>query len=378
MFKWQTLGLACLIVLLTGCDSAPAQRTTAHTAVQPVKLHTVGSLATQRYRQFPAVIEAAQVAQLAFRVGGEISAFPIKPGTAVEQGELIAKLDPTDYQLVLDQAQARYELAQAQFERTESLVEQGVISQQQFDETKANLDVARANLETAKANLRYTELRAPFAGTVAHKFVEAFETVQPQRPIATLQMDDAIDISIRVPEQLFARVQRQLDYQPEVIFASAPEQSFRAKLKEWDTTADPATNTYKVVFTMPTPKQFNVLPGMSATVRVDTLAVSTGPAAGVLIPTAAVFSETTTAVTDAHRVWVFTPEPNGTGSQSTGSRGTVNQGTVSQREITVGRVTDSSIEITSGLANGEQIVVAGVHSLHDGQTVRPWTKERGL
>ncbi len=368
MFKWQTLGLVCLMVVLAGCDSAPAQRTTSHTAVQPVKLHTVGSLATQRYRQFPAVIEAAQVAQLAFRVGGEISSFPIKPGTAVAQGELIAKLDPTDYQLVLDQAQARYQLAQAQYQRTESLVEQGVISQQQFDETKANLDVARANLETAKANLRYTELRAPFAGTVAHKFVEAFETVQPQRPIATLQMDDAIDISIRVPEQLFARVQRQLDYQPEVSFASAPEERFRAQLKEWDSTADPATNTYKVVFTMPTPKQFNVLPGMSATVRVDTLAVSARPAAGTLIPTAAVFSETTTAVTDAHRVWVFTPD----------SDSDTSQGSVSQREVTVGRVTENSIEITSGLASGEQVVTAGVHSLHEGQNVRPWTKERGL
>src|SRR5690606_281156 len=116
------------------------------------------------------------------------------------------------------------------------------ISPQQFDEVKSNLDIARANLETARANVRYTELRAPFAGTIANVLVERFETVQPQRPIATLQMDDAIDVSIRVPENLFARVQRDVDYQPDVIFPVAPERTFPATLKEWDSAADPATN----------------------------------------------------------------------------------------------------------------------------------------
>lgn len=367
MFKWQSLVLALSLSGLIGCDSAPAQQQ-AQEVVQPVKLHTVGSLAAQRFREFPAVLEAAQVAQLAFRVGGEIDAFPIKPGTAVQQGELIAKLDPTDYQLVLDQAQARFELAQAQFTRTESLVDQGVISRQQFDETKANLEVARANLETAKANVRYTELRAPFSGTIAHVFVERYETVQPQRPIATLQMDDAIDISIRVPEQLFARVQRQLDYQPEIIFAADPEQTYRAQLKEWDTTADPATNTYEVVFTMPTPAEFNVLPGMSATVRVDSFAVESQATQGILIPTGAVFSNTTSPVDSAQRVWVF--------EATQGENGTT--GTVHQRKVKVGRVTDTSIEVIEGLTAGEQIVVAGVHALEEGQQVRPWTKERGL
>ncbi|WP_301835577.1 efflux RND transporter periplasmic adaptor subunit [Pseudidiomarina terrestris] len=370
MYNWQCLAFALSLSILAGCEPTPALQQ-ADPVVQPVKLHEVGSLTEHRFREFPAVLEAAQVAQLAFRVGGEIDAFPIKAGTTVQQGELIARLDPTDYQLVLDQAQARFELAQAQFQRTESLVEQGVISRQQFDETKANLEVARANLETAKANVRYTELRAPFTGTIAHVFVEAFETVQPQRPIATLQMDDAIDVSITVPEQLFARVQRQLDYQPEVMFAAAPEQSYRAQLKEWDTTADPATNTYKVVFTMPTPAEFNVLPGMSATVRVDSYAVASQPTKGVLIPTAAVFSDTTAPVEAPHRVWVFTPLTN-TGEEQSAT------GTVSQREIQVGRVTGSSIEVTAGLSAGEQIVVAGVHALEEGQQVRRWIKERGL
>ncbi|HET8816867.1 MAG TPA: efflux RND transporter periplasmic adaptor subunit [Pseudidiomarina sp.] len=350
-----------VLLLLVGCsDGAPASA--VEPVTQPVKLHTVTTGDGQRLREFPAVVEAAQVAQLAFRVGGEIQAFPARAGTEVTRGDLIAKLDPTDYQLVVDQAQARYDLALAQYQRTENLVQQGVISQQQFDEVKANLEVSRANLETAKANLNYTELRAPFSGVIAHVFVENFETVQPQRQIATLQMSDAIDISIRVPERLFARVQRNSDYQPDVIFAAAPEQAYSATLKEFDTTADPATNTYKVVFTLPSPAEFNVLPGMSATLRVDMDAVSQQLVDALLVPTTALFSPSHVAQAQGYFVWVFDEQ----------------SGTVNRRAVETGAVTNEGVEITAGLAAGEQVVIAGVYQLQDGQKVRPWIRERGL
>lgn len=349
------------LAALAGCSDAPQEKQRA-AVIQPVKLHTVSFADGQRVHSFPAVVEAAQVAQLAFRVGGEIQEFPVKAGHEVTQGQLIAKLDPTDYQLVLDQAQARFELAQAQFRRTENLVDQGVISPQQFDEVKSNLEVARANVETARANVRYTELRAPFAGTIAHVFVERYETVQPQRQIATLQMNNAIDVSIRVPEGLFARVQRQTNYQPDVTFAAAPEQKFKASLKEWDSTADPATNTYKVVFTLPAPENLNVLPGMSAMVSVDANAVSKQAEAAILVPTAALFSPTSDAPDQGHFVWVFNPETE----------------RVQQRQITVRAVTNQGVEVIDGLTPGEQIVIAGVHALQSEQQVRPWVKERGL
>ncbi|MBR9906922.1 MAG: efflux RND transporter periplasmic adaptor subunit [Gammaproteobacteria bacterium] len=356
------VGLAVLVmVALAGCSPEAAQQAEPP-LVQPVKLYTVRDNAGERIRTFPAVVEAAQVAQLAFRVGGEISEFPVKAGHEVAQGDVIAKLDPTDYQLVLDQAQARFELAQAQFSRTENLVEQGVISPQQFDEVKSNLDVARANLETARTNVRYTELRAPFAGTIAHVFVERFETVQPQRPIATLQMGNAIDVSIQVPEGLFARVQRQLDYQPDVIFAAAPEQRFKATLKEWDSTADPATNTYKVVFTLPTPANLNVLPGMSAVVAVDANAVSQRAEHSLVVPTTALFSPPSESPEQGHFVWVFDAQSE----------------TVQRRQVTVLALTNDGVEISSGLSAGERIVAAGVHALQNGQQVREWVKERGL
>lgn len=360
----QLLILPLLALALAGCE--PRTPTSpAAPVVQPVKLHQVATPGSERLRQFPAVVEAAEAAQLAFRVGGEIVSLPVKPGQEVAQGALLAALDKTDYQLVVDQAQARFELAQAQYSRGAKLIESGLMSQAQFDEIRSNMEVARANLQTARANLSYTELKAPFAGTVAQLFVENYENVQPLRTIATLQLSDAIDISIRVPENIFARVQRRTDVSVDVVFDASPGNAYQAKLKEWDTVADPATNTYKVVFSMPKPLDINALPGMSATVIVDSNEIMSGASTALVVPASAVFSP---PQADGERwVWIFTPT-------STNPE----LGEVVARAVQVGAVTNAGIEITSGLSAGEQVVVAGVHQLTEGQQVRVWVRERGI
>lgn len=352
------LSVIALSVLLTACsESAPTAKDNAVPA-RPVKWITVADPAGKRLRQFPAVLEASEVAQLTFRVSGELKQLPVHAGSHVQQGELVAKLDPTDYQLVVDQAKARYQLASSQYQRSKNLVAQGLMSEAQFDEVSSQLAVAKSNYETAQANLRYSELRAPFSGTIAHLYVENYENIQAKQPIATLQISDAIDVSIQVPENLFAKVSRQPDYQPVVIFDAAPDQHFSASLKEWDTQADPATNTYKVVLTMAKPEDLNVLPGMSATVVVDLRKVIQNSDQAIVIPASAVFSPTDGG---KHYVW----------------RVTANN-TVDKVAVEVGPMSNEGIEIRAGLNPGDKVVIAGVHQLQNGQQVREWTRERGL
>ena len=355
-----------LPLLLTLGLSACSEPTTnaIDTQPRPVKLTTVSAGNEPRLRQFPAVVEAANVAELTFRVAGELSQLPGRPGVTVARGDLIAKLDPRDYQLVVDEAKARYELAESQYTRSQNLVEQGLMSASQFDEITSQMRVAKANLETAQANLNYTELRAPFAGVVAHLYVENYENIQAKQPIATLQMNDAIDISISVPENLFARVQRRVDYQPDVIFEAAPKRAFKASLKEWDSQADAATNTYEVVFTMAKPRDLNILPGMSATVVVDTSAVIQYDADALFVPASAVFTPADNGDSDAHYVWRY--------------QGDNERGQVEKVKVSVADISNAGIAITAGLKSGDQVVSAGVNQLQDGQLVRPWTRERGL
>jgi RND family efflux transporter MFP subunit len=324
---------------------------------RPARLMQVNEANGPRLREFPAVVEAAKVAQLTFRVAGEVIELPARPGTEVKQGELIARLDPTDYQLAVDQAKAQYELALSQYERNKVLVSEGVMSEGQFDQIESELAVAKSNYETAKANLRYTELTAPFDGVIANLAVEAYENIQAKQPIVTLQISNAIDISINVPEKLFAKVKKQTDYQPEVRFDAAPGFTYPAHLKEWDSQSDGATNTYEVVFTLPKPQDINVLPGMTATVIVDINEVLRSSQIGIVVPAKAVFTESR----DASYVWVVSDDMR-----------------VQKRKVNVGPMTNDGLTVLDGLEAGEIIVVAGVHQLKENQQVREWQRERGL
>ncbi|MFU8785047.1 efflux RND transporter periplasmic adaptor subunit [Aliidiomarina sp.] len=358
-----TLTLAAAL-LLSACSEP--QTDVAEPPLRPVKLITVGSEQASDIRRFPAVVAATQTADLTFRVGGELVEIPWRPGHEVAKDDLIAALDPTDYQLTAEQARARAELAQAQYDRIAQLANENIIPRSQFDEAKAELQVARANLNTAETNLSYTRLHAPFAGVIANLHVDLHENVGPQQPVITLHVDDMVDVSIQVPEQLFAQVRRDLTYQPDIIFESLPGQTFAGQVREWDRIADPATNTYRVVFTLPKPETGNILPGMSATVLIDRSLVLPDSTGAVQIPVSAVFTPPHTELaSNVRMVWVYQPAAG-------------NQGSLSARQVTVGSASSSSITILDGLQFGEHIVIAGVHQLTEGQAVRPWVRERGL
>ncbi len=350
-----------LALPLLGCQKAEQQQSAE--VIRPVKLHQVSDHRAQSIRQFPALVEPTENARLTFRVSGKLTELKVRPGQQVKKGELLARLDATDFKLKVEQAQARYQLSKAQFDRANTLIGQKLVSQAMFDEAKAQLQVADADLKTSQTNLSYTEMLAPFSGTVSRSLVENHENVQAQQPVLELQLRDMVDVVIQVPEDVIALVKKDVSYQPEVVFDSYPAHQYRASIKEWDTRADPATNSFKVVFSMPTPKEFNVLSGMTANVIADLSQLTHQPDAALLVPATAVFAANDVALQDNQRfVWVYLPD-----SQQ-----------VERRAVTTGELTAEGIQIRSGLSVGEQVVTAGTQQLQQGQKVRPWQRERGL
>ena len=353
--------LGCAGILLSGC-AEPAPEVT-EPLVRPVKLHQVGSDTGGAVRQFPAVVEPTVRANLTFRVSGKLVQLMARPGQQVQNGELLARLDDTDFKLKLDQARARYDLAQTQFARAEQLIAQKLVSQAVFDESKAQLQVAQADLSTAETALSYTRLQAPFAGIISRLLVDNHENIAAQQPIMELQVRDQVDVVIQVPEDVISNVRKDFDYQPEVVFDSHPMYRYRARIREWDSRADPATNSFKVVFSMATPTEFNVLSGMTANVIAEVSKINAAYVDALFIPASAIFlPNDTTLRSQQSYVWVYNPET----------------GLVMRREVTVSSLTSAGAAITSGLTMGEQIVTAGVQHLSEGQHVRPWVRERGL
>ncbi|MFC3033811.1 efflux RND transporter periplasmic adaptor subunit [Pseudoalteromonas fenneropenaei] len=350
-----------IFTFLVACQDNHAEQTAAP-VVRPVKLFTVDGQSSENVRHFPAEVVANQGSYLAFRLSGELLEFPVLAGQHVDKGQLLAKLDPKDFQLQFEERQARFELAQSQLTRIKTLNERGIASQSELDQAIANKEVAESALKIAKTNLENTELRAPFSGTVAKVFVKNFENVQAKQNILRLETRDLMDVVIQVPEKLVARVDKDTDYQPTVMFDGFPDKSYSLTVKEWDTQADPITLTYKVVFSLPVPEDFNLLAGMTGHVYIDLNKITAGTNRGHIVPIESVFSEPNQALKDNSFVWLYDQ----------------NNHTVHKQAVQVGSLHHHGIAVIAGLEEGQQIVAAGVHHLEEGVTVRPWQKERGL
>lgn len=348
--------LLCLpVMLLTACKDAAPEKTESVIS-RPVKLFTVPDSGSPNIRRFPAKVEANQGSYLSFRVNGELIEFPTLAGQAVKKGDVLAKLDPEDFKLQLADREARYKLAKNQLERTETLKQKGIASQAELDQAKANMQVALSALEKAQTDLEYTVLRAPFSGTISKVFIKNFESVVAKQNIMRIETRDLMDVTIQIPEKLVARVDKQTNYKPQVVFDSFPNKAYSLSLKEWDTQADPLTLSYRVVFTLPLPSDFNLLAGMTGNVLIDLNKVFRSDQQKFTIPTTAVFSD----ASEHSFVWRF------------------NDGSIEKVKITLGEIHKSGIEVESGLQPGDKIVSAGVHQLSEQSVVRPWTKERGL
>ncbi|MBB1384958.1 MULTISPECIES: efflux RND transporter periplasmic adaptor subunit [unclassified Pseudoalteromonas] len=352
--------LTTILLSLIACSEPEKQ--VKEDPIRPVKLFNIGHDSQINIRSFPAEVVANQGSYLAFRVNGELVKFPVLAGEHVEKGDLLAKLDPEDFQLQYDERKARFELAKSQLGRIEQLFEKKITSQSELDQATANMQIAESAFKIAQTNLEYSELRAPFSGTVAKVFVKNFENIQAKQNILRLETRDLMDVEIQVPEKIVARFKKGTNYQPTVKFDGYDDKEYTLTIKEWDTQANPATLTYKVVFSLPVPKDFNLLAGMTGRVLIDLSKVTRSQVAYTILPIESVFSEPQESTKDNAYVWLF--------DSATGE--------VHKQAVKIGQLHRDGIEVLSGIEEGQIVVSAGVHSLKEGMKVRAWNKERGL
>lgn len=348
------VALTALIIMgFVGCakESSPP----ASELPRPVKTAVVESPSSGGLRKFPARIAAAQEAELSFRVSGVVQELPVNQGDDLAEGDLIARLAARDYQIVVNDRRATYDNARKNYRRGQELVTTGAISKLDFDRLESEFQSASAALDAANQELEYTQLRAPFAGTIARKFVDQFEEVQAKQAIAVLQNLDTLEVIFDVPEGIVRRIQARSEgdaaerIQATVGFEDRPDEVYSLTFQEVSTRADDATQTFEVIYRMEQLPKGVILPGMTATVTVDlTGHTLTDPI--FAIPSSAVF-----AASDlTPRVWVVDPETL----------------TVSPRIVSLGRMVGSNVEVLDGLETGMRIVTAGTPFLVEGMKVR--------
>ena len=350
--------VSCL--MLAACDNDSAENTQAEPLVRPALIVPVQSYSLLAKRIFPATLEASQHSDLAFRVSGQLAELPVKAGDHVKKGDVLAKLEQSDFKNALSDRQARYDLAKTQYSQIQSLLDKKYASQNKLDEVKANLKAATAALSLARDNLDYTVLTAPFDGVVARVDIQNYQSVKAQSPIILLQDQHDIDVLFSVPEMLLTRLKPGISAQGlcgDVSFESRPDKTYQACYRKYESIPDPATRTYPVVFTMPKQSDITVLPGMSVSIEIDLSAIlaDVGSNHAMQIPLSAVFENKGESF-----VWRVNAK-----SQA------------EQVPVTILSIQDNSL-IVEGLSSDDRVIAAGVAYVQAGQVVRPIEKERGL
>jgi RND family efflux transporter MFP subunit len=349
-------------LLAGGCGEAPQPPEQA--PARPVKMMTVGVRPAGITLEYPGEIAATRSVNMGFEVAGKIIDLPIEDGLRMQQGDLLARLDPSDYEAARDAAQATLRATRSAYRRAKNIFDEGAGSQAEVDKTLRDLKVAEQELKKAQKALDDTELRAPYDGVVGQRLADNYQNVQAKEPVLIYQDTSRLEMDVSVPERDFVRMQQGLTleertqaYQPEVAVSSIPGRTFPARIKSFTTTADPVTRTYTATFQFERPDDVNILPGMTARVIltpsaevIDRLQAQDT----VMVPLTAVGGD---AQGDPY-VWRIDPDSMA----------------VSRVPVKLGAIRDARIEVTAGLEQGDRIAVSGVARLYEGARVRPLEK----
>ena len=356
--------LFLMIMTLTSCGKQN-ETEQLEPVVRPVAVMTVEAPSEGRVRSFSGMAKSAVETPLSFRVSGKIIQLNAKRGMKVKAGDLIAKLDPSDYRLQVQQlraelarVEASLKQAHSEYKRVRKLYEVSNATKSDLDAAMAAYDSAKAlktaavnNLELAQRQHSYTTLTAPLDGAIAEVPVEVYQAVQAGSPVAVLTSGKKIEMEIGAPEQIISLIKA--GDRAEVQFDALPGEKFTAQVIEVGVIIN-QSNTYPVKLRINETTE-KVKAGMVG--QSSFFFKAPEEEKFYIIPPVAVVG----APGNKNYVWKI-DEKNAS---------------VVKQMVTVGLLTSDGLQIVSGISPGDKIVIRGVHRLEEGQQVRLMEKAAG-
>jgi len=340
-----------LIVLLStlvwwGCDGqkVPTENTPY------VKTEVVRNAGGVNNLTFPGKTKSADDINVSFRVSGPILRVYVKAGDHVRKGQLLAAMDPRDYQTQLNATQAEYASIKADAERIIAMYNEESTTASNYDKARYGLEQITQKLNNHRNQLADTKLYAPIDGYVQEVLHEGGETVSAGMPIISMFGSGTLEVEINVPAYDYANRDRMSSMYCK--FDLLPDETFPLKLHSMSAEANSnQLYTVRLRFTGQYDRT-KITPGMTTMVYVSYDRDSTRT--NVSIPSNAVVEEK-----GQTKVYVYDTKSE----------------TVKSRNVTVRRLhRNGTAEVTDGLEDGETIVVAGVHHITDGMKAKPMPK----
>ncbi|WP_426239094.1 efflux RND transporter periplasmic adaptor subunit [Pararhizobium sp. DWP1-1-3] len=344
--------LSAAVLVLSGCSEEKAE---TKEIVRPVKVIEIAAIDTSRTLSYSGTVRARTEMNLGFRVNGKIIARLVDIGQRVKSGDLLARIDPSDYQLALTSAQANLDATERQVETTElarvraeqlfaknvapkSQLEQATLS---YNQAVATRDSARSTLDQAKNQVSYTDLKSDQNGIVTAVSADIGQVVGSGTPVVSVAVDGEKEVLVAIPETDIAQ------FKPGKVvtvgFWSDAALMLQGKVRELSGSAELQSRTFAVRISLPNDP--NVLLGMTAGI----LAAAADTQQLVSIPLSALAKKG-----DQPIVWTVDRTA----------------GTVHSRPVKVTDFSGDGVRIAEGLKPGDVVVAAGTQFMTEGLKVK--------
>ncbi len=328
------------LFMIFGCNSNRAANQQTIVPL-PVAAKQIGKTSAVKEISASGNIEGRKTVKLGFLVAGRVNYIAVHEGDTLQAGQLLASLDPESYKIAKEMADANLAQAQDEFHRLSMMHERESVADGDFSKISNTLKLARAQQRLQSKNLSDTKLYSPINGVLLKRGAEVGEIAGVGLPLFAVSDIGVVHVSAAVPESDLRQVK--IGSLASVSVSSA-EAAFTGKVVEIGSLAEPATRSFSVKIDVNNPG-FILRPGMTAEVKImsgqkkDVLAVPVEAVLRDLDNTSYIF------IADQSRKQAF------------------------KRKISLGRMMGNNIEVTSGVASDEWVIVGGQHKLNDGSAI---------
>lgn len=344
MIRKKNLVWACLTLLLVSCSPKNETGNKVGKKMEIVEAQSMARNVVERTYSF--ISCPYKTVELSFRVGGPIKQFEAQTGKFYRKGEVIAAIDPRDFIIRKNEAEAVCRQAEAEYQRIANLYEKDNISGSAYEKAKAEYARAKAAYETATNELEDTRLLAPFDGYVQDISIEQHQEVKASVPVLSFIDLSRIKAEVYIPEDVAKAFHQKKDMPCHVSFDGM--EGKRYEIAETYLSQTATDNNISFLLTAIIENKDNSLfGGMSGEVSLPIPSASDGTM--VYIPQTAVFSRTTNQAS----VWKVDEENR-----------------VQRTSIRLGDACSKNhIEVVSGLHPGDRIVASGLYTLSEDEQI---------
>ena len=306
----------------------------------PVEVAAVSEGSVSAYTSSTANLVAENEVKVLSEVEGRVLTLRVEEGDWVKNGQVLASLVRDDQALAFKKAQLQETNARAAFDRATELVERELISREEFDKLSIDYEIAQQELAEAEWALKKTTIIAPFSGRITARMTQLGQHVRPGDELFQVTDFDPLVARIYLPERDVLGLQEGQDVQ--IRLDAATEVYFAGRIRQISPVVDTSTGTVKVTVEATEPPE-QVRPGSFVTVNIVRVTHSDA----LLLPREAVLKE----LQKAH---VYVAEDD----------------VAEKRAVTLGLEEGELIEVLSGVAAGDRVIVTGQGGLKDGSAVK--------